>query len=384
MLFKFKREDDKFIWESPDIKLEFSNPSFQAFNDNINVTSTRQIMYFYYTVKVFRKIYDDWDEEKDEEILKWDLVCERDTHDFPTILQLKEILKYMKDVDTKEKGQKIEYRSGKVSYRLTLETEGFACDDFYELTKITDDKGKNSYIFYMGTTFDSQGDLNSAGIRTPYLNDDDIKELNKCVNSFLRFTINNHNEAINRRNEVSCNDKVIKNNKLYIYEYDDEQKKINENRILSILLVGDTIDIDVLVRKDKKWIDSKDYNNVKIIEFKNDSFVIDNHGKKVEISLNRIGHLFNETPDKEKEILNLSTDEIYENFKKYLSNEEIDDFKTLSERELLLKYKDVIIDSVWMCRSEHKLFDLEENKGNHENVIANVRYIIKKLIDFCK
>jgi hypothetical protein len=53
--------------------LEFSQPSIQGFSDYISLTNEKEIMYYYYTVKIFKKVVTDRDEE-DNEIIKWKMV----------------------------------------------------------------------------------------------------------------------------------------------------------------------------------------------------------------------------------------------------------------------------------------------------------------------
>ena len=185
--FKFyKTKKNKFRWEDDSMRLEFSNPSIQPYNEYLKIKDNKDIMHYYYDVKIFKKINN-----------KCELVCKRYTYDFPSIFQLQLILNYqLNNKVTKEDGQKIEYESGEVKYRRTLETEDFACDDFYEITRIDSEDDDNDncfgYIVYCGTTYDFDGDLNSSGIRTPYVKENDIKELLKCVNEFIQYWMTLH------------------------------------------------------------------------------------------------------------------------------------------------------------------------------------------------
>ena len=103
--FKFiKTDDDRFRWESDFMVLEYSEPSIQAFQEYLPVKDFKDIMYYYYTVKIFKKI------DKSKEIL----VSERYVYDFPCIDELKWIIEHQLNNNPTINGQKIEYQSGDI------------------------------------------------------------------------------------------------------------------------------------------------------------------------------------------------------------------------------------------------------------------------------
>ena len=195
MNFKFTKDNNIFKWESNFMCLEFSEPEIQAFNEFADIDKERKqnnIMYYSYKVSIFKK-YIDYD-ENDNEFVNKQLVSERYADDFNTIEQLQRILDFQLKDNTVKNGQRIEYQSGKIEYRKTLQSEGFACDDMYEITKIVDENNNNDkYIVYVGNTYDFQGVSNSCGIRTSYVCSEDIKELLKCVNEFIDYSIEDNN-----------------------------------------------------------------------------------------------------------------------------------------------------------------------------------------------
>ena len=65
--FKFyKTNKNKFRWEDDSMRLEFSNPSIQPYNEYLKIKDNKDIMYYYYDVKIFKKINN-----------KCELVCKR-------------------------------------------------------------------------------------------------------------------------------------------------------------------------------------------------------------------------------------------------------------------------------------------------------------------
>lgn len=361
--FKFKRVKNKFRWESDFMVLEFSNPSIQGFSDYTNLKSEKNIMYYYYTVKIFKKIIE-WD-DKDNEIGKWRLVSKRNTSDFPSITQLKWILDHQLKDDTTIDGQRHEYTNGDVRYSKVFSTEGFACDDFYEITKNTDDNGKDiRYIVYAGTTYDCQGDLNSSGIRTPYVNTKDIEELLKCVSEFIQYSLDKHNECVGSLNDAF----EIKNNKIYKYKILDNNKVIKDE-VESIFAIGDILDITTVV--DNK---EDDYYDVGISEIADKDIILDNG---YIIDLNSIVWINNNPTDG---MLEYKENEIVREFISILSSEEREEFINCSTDFLLSKYKMAIIDRTWMCRDEHD-FNMDYDKGDRVNKVIP---IVKSVIDMIK
>jgi hypothetical protein len=361
--FKFKRIKNKFRWESNFMVLEFSNPSIQGFDDYTNLTSEKGIMYYYYTVKVFKKVVVDWD-DNDNEITKWKLVGSRSTHDFPCILDLKWILDYQLNDDTKIDGQKHEYQSGEIRYSKVMVNEGFACDDYYEIRKCVNSNGKDDrYIVYCGTIFECQGDLNSVGIRTPYVNRKDIEELLQCVSSFIQYSLDDHN----KENESWKNRFEIKYNK--IYEYYADNQIVDKNKIESMYVIGDILDITTVVNN-KQY----EHYKTKISKIENNNLILES-GEV--IALDSVVYIMDEV-DKKK--LKYKENEIAQDFMSILSSEEREEFKNYSLESLLNKYKEVIIDRTWMCRDEHE-FNIDYHSGDMVNAVTP---IVKKVVNIIK
>ena len=357
--FKFKKVNNKFRWESDFMALEFSNPSIQGFSDYTNLISEKEIMYYYYTVKIFKKITED--DDNNNEITKWKLVNERSTYDFPCILQLKWMLDYQLKDNTIIDGQKIEYQNENIRYSKTMATEGFACDDFYEITKNVDPKNKDDrYVVYCGTTFDLQGNLNSCGIRTPYVDRKDIEELLKCVSEFIQYSLDKHNKG----NDIYKNCFEVKNYK--IYEYIIDNNKVYKNKIESIFTIGDIVKITTVV-------DNKEYDyEGTITNIKN---------KEIELS---DGNVINSkyivyiNNDPTKEMLKYKEDNIAQEFINILSDEEKEEFKNYNIYKLLEKYKMAIINRTWMCRDEHE-FNINYKGDRVETVTPIVENVIKMI-----
>lgn len=351
--FKFQKVNETFRWESDFMALEFSRPSIQGFQEFIHLTEPNEILYYYYTVKIFKKI-SSWGEE-DRHIITEELVTERSAYDFPQVVDLKNILEFQLKDDTTVGGQKLEYTSGDIRYSKVVATEGFACDDFYEVTKSVNPEGLDDrYIVYCGTTFDPQGDLNSSGIRTPYVDREDIEELAACVNAFIDYSLKEHNEQIG----MMRNSFEVRNGKLYEYAIDEDV--LNRNQIESIFAVGDLLDVKTVVDNREK-----NYKKVTMVEIGNGIIRLQDG---VTIPVDTIAYVNNEPS---KEMLRYKEEAIANEFLSVLSDDEKEEFQNEETDFLLTKYKRSIIDRTWMCRDEHQ-FDIDYQTGDIVNAITPI------------
>lgn len=353
--YKFTQFKDKYTWSNGEIKLQFSKPSIQSHDEYTYLEDEKGIMYNYYTVKIFKNVCVDYDNKTDKPIYKWKVVTKRLAYDFPTICQLKWILNHvLYELNPVISGQKHEYRSGKVKYSNTFRTEGFACDDFYEITKFADENNENpNYVLYIGCTFDSQGDLNSEGIRTPYTHEDDVKELLKCVEGFIKYTIDKHNEGVKKYIKEQSSNKIIRNGKLYQY---------NDGKLKSIHVVGDSGDFTILINKDNAP-ESVYYGRVTITKLSG-NIVSFSDGREVDVqSITYISDKINE------EKLKYGIKEIANDFLKILDNDELNEFRNDDTDSLFKKYRDAIVARTRMCRHEH----------GFDNVDVAVKDVILKI-----
>ena len=53
--FKFKRTRNLFSWESDNRKIEFSEPAIETSSQKPEISSVKEIMYYYYKVRIYTK-----------------------------------------------------------------------------------------------------------------------------------------------------------------------------------------------------------------------------------------------------------------------------------------------------------------------------------------
>lgn len=356
--YKFIRNNNEFIWTNDIIKLQFSKPLITRWNEfkpgNIKENG---IHHYFYEVKIFNKIYSGYPNNNDELMYKWRTVSKRNTLDFPKIEELQVLLNYILKLNPVKNGQKIKYIHDKIEYRETINTEGFACDDFYEITKITNDKGlEPKYNLYMGCTFDFVGDCNSTGIRIEYLTEEDVKELLKCVNSFIDFSIDESNKEIEKHNFVHKSGKEIINEQLIEYTIEDDLT-LNKNKIESIYIIGDTVNIRTINEK---------YKNVVItnINMDDNTICLDS---TINLKINDIIYIFNQVPDSK---VYYSINEIANDFYSILTEAQKEEFKNNEMKIVFDKYMNAIINRTWMNRYEHNFpCSVEESVKEIVNII---------------
>lgn len=361
--FKYTIKDDIFIWDNGQIKVIFSNPSFQACDELGYVKSYAQIIHYYYTVSIYKKV----------NMKNWKLLTQVQTYDFPHIIELFNILKkVLFDEIDESYYAKFELKDGKVVLELNLKTEDFFSDDFYNITRtLTKENGitiNEKFSCYIGCSLSPNGDNIYEGIWLNSLTKDDMLELYNCVNDFISYSIKKHNEEVINRNKEVLQSHKIEGKKLYT----------GKEKLESVVVIGDKCDIYSLKGDiDLQNFSSVEYSNCIVVDITENEIIVEKASYKNQQYTIPVSKLLYVYTDVENEKFNYNVDQIAEDWVKILNEKEREEFKTESVDKLFEKWSEAIIDRTWMCRPEHNLEKLVEDKGNHENVYANVREVIK-------
>lgn len=356
-MFKFKKYRKEYIWENDTVSIVFQNLSYQAFNELSIVKSIDDIMYLYYNVSIYSKGKN------------YKKIAEVATYDAPALKSLIDLLDSFinSTINIEEDGQKI-YQSGRlVGYAYTGEAIG---EDWYKIVQTTN--SDNMFSVFIGTCVDFYHPF-TVGVNVNGLNLDDLKELYKCVTTFIQDGINTINKNIYKHNIIQNKSLEIKDGKLYVYECDvsliPETDKINKNKIMNIYAVGDKIDsIECFVNKNKDDFKVKEIINPgKIVKIKPDQIVFENHNVNIDDLITIWS--FDESK------LDFDTKEIAYDFLTILSKEEEKEFLDNDVLYLFEKYSEAIINRTNMYREEHNL--KEFFKTHERNVKENVKIVIK-------
>lgn len=350
MKFKFIKKYNIFIWQNSSIKIEFSHPEIQALEDDFPIKNVKDILYYYYTVKIYKSTYieepiymeneNDNSKVEHERAKKWELVSEVHTHDFPCITQLQWILNYLIDeCDPIKDGQKNEYKNGTVTRTYTVRTEGWGCDDFYEIKKTVLEKWNECtnteryplYSLFVGCGIEDECPQSYNGINICHLTEGDIFELQKCVNSFIQYSINIHNNNLKKINLAYRNSLEIRDGRLYQYEifynYNNEEliDAFTTKKLEAIYIVGDCVNIDIMSIDNNGNNYTENYNSKKIIGFTQDTILFEDKKDKIEVNLKDITYIYNEPNEKD---LHAKVNYIVNDFINAMSETDKNFFKT--------------------------------------------------------
>lgn len=369
--FNFHVDKNKFIWENSVFKIQFSRPSIETSFSYSCVSSIEEIFYNYYCVDIFciEKLYN---EDTDETTTRWKKITSTSTYDFPCITQLQLILEsILKTEEPITDGQKISYMNGKIGYRFSYNTEGFGCDDFYELSRIRFEENAGAddeFTLYAGCSLDVDSDENSIGFRTPYLTENDIIELKNCVDSFIEFEIQTYNKQCISENELNRKRYEIIEDRLFIYSR--QKNKINKEKINHILQVGDFVSLSYA--NDAPYYINKpvSFHNEKIYKILKNSIVLNNG---YEVDINTIVYL---SPEISDERLHYNLEQIADDFLSLIPESVLQDFKEKDNDKLLERYYMAVINRSTMCRDEHGLERVIKEPDNVKNAKEHVKTVI--------
>lgn len=375
MNIKFHCEEDKYSFESENMKITFSNPSMQAWDEYGYCKNKQGILYYYYGIDAFIK-----------QNKKWKKVFEIGTFDFPQILVFEEMLKIFIGgiVDVKDY-QRIDKENDNY-WLLKMYDLGAFSDDYYavkhEIYMENSVKSIENFEVIVGKPLDI-GCSNVQSIAFKKLTKSDLEVIHRCVKGFIDYTIQKNNEIVINRNKKSLYSWVVKDGKLYEMSSDGKS-------VVSVYVVGDFIDGAKVLCGD---INSKDFYSIEFNHFVIDEIVEDGivlssgyeekPGRKIrrinkseKICIYSLLDLFKEVPEDK---LAYNEEAIIHDFMSILSESEKEEFRKESIDFLYNKWNEAIIDRTWMCRDEHNLPKREKDTGNHENVYASVYIVVKTI-----
>ena len=394
--YKFKKKNGKFIWKNKSAKIVFKKLSFQASDDYAYVENTNQIMYMYYTVDIYQKKVKYY-QKKGIECKFWDKISSAHAYDFPCLEQLRLYLeKVLGDIPLEECRKIQYYHNGEllddiIGYEWKGTSEGFACDDYYEVEKtIVLEEGENKkedFSLYFGSPTQLCGEGSSftySGIKLDYVTREGIELLLRCINEFFEHGIKKHNKKIKERNLQSMNSFYVMWNKLYQNEDGHLDSIYVENEKVDeiISLVGN------IEGTDYHSIEYKDTIIAKItpeyLLLKGGYTIDDNHNTEQIEEMCILTNTILFIMDKDNGRIKFNEDEIANDFIKYLSETEINEMKAVTWNGIYNKWKEVLIQRYWMCCDVKERFKTKvEDKGHNENAYdaaKEVSRVLKSLV----
>lgn len=385
----FRKENGTYTWIGPELKLVFSNLSFQANDEYGFLESVNGILYLYYTIEIYAKQYS-YDDEG-EEIYSWRFISKKNTYDFPTITELQYILKqYLENKVSIDECRLIHYyhcgeiMKDRIGYIHSMDTGSSFYDDCYQIERIIDKEHNReisrNYYLYAGCSIDPQGGGASVGIKTR-ISEGGLRCLYQCITEFLNEGIQKHNN-INRETLSKAEYSIDKNNRLL---------KIENGKITQLFLEGEEIDSVCIYVGDlnSENFHSESYNNVILSKFNKNEVTIKNgyckHGNEnynnlkenrmISFPTKNIIYVFTKI---EEPILSLNEENIAEDFRKVLTEEELNQIKISTLEEMYQKWYEVIVNRYIIFRDEHHFKSIKEDKiENKKEAINTILKLLK-------
>ena len=192
----------KFVWKNNQYKIEFSNIHAMGYGDK-EIKEIKDIVYFYYTLTVKEKRKNIGNNRK-----KYKKVIKVDVDDFYGILQLKEILEKIinldltvmknvrRDTDVEEKNEnncKIPFKY----YQYKIDNNDFFYQDYYNITKNTlieecDDgfcDTQSWFDVFIGGSSEINGGFNMTGVYMLRISEKELRELLKMVENIVEYAL---------------------------------------------------------------------------------------------------------------------------------------------------------------------------------------------------
>lgn len=266
----------KSTWIYDDVKVEFSEPSIQAGESVVHAETTKDILYYYYTMTVYRR-----NDKK-----KWKKEFVSYACDFPALLCIngmaEELLKDDFDGGSWQKTQ-IPDSDGIMWYKKSIDTAGIVNEDIYRLmrtVRIDEDEKHDWFTVDVGSGNDPRFAPYTCGaafVSFDMLKREDFMSFVNTVKDFIDKSIKAFNQEQDKNIKLEAGARVVKNGKLY--EYKDRLKGIAGcNKLESVYIPGDLLDFKIKTKKDEKDI-FVDFYNCKLVSVE-DGFITVTDGYK--------------------------------------------------------------------------------------------------------
>ena len=353
--FRYKK-DEAYVWESDEIRVEFSNICITA-NKKKEIKQD-DIEDLSYCIRLYKG--------KDRK-----LIAEKDAN-HTSVLNLSEIIDKATEPIIKQNAMKTTV-GNTIYYRVNYQTEGFPSDDFYEITRTdthntADAKKYSEYNLYIGISM--QSDLETEGFLIRNISKNDIILLWKCIEEFIDDEIKRINETfrhhvyIRSYEELDKKQIFIANNQLYKYMTVEpngscmRDRYIDTSRIKDIRKVGDRIEIK-----------TDGYETEIVIKKIEDNKIISTEDREYAIE-----DIQSYSVPFEEDTLQYDIIQIAGNFMNVMTEQEWDDFNEMSEDEFLFKYREAILNRTKMFVTDHNLpYDISVNVKNEKERERNIR-----------
>lgn len=370
----------KSTWIYDDVKVEFSEPSIQAGESVVHAETTKDILYYYYTMTVYRR-----NDKK-----KWKKEFVSYACDFPALLCIngmaEELLKDDFDGGSWQKTQ-IPDSDGIMWYKKSIDTAGIVNEDIYRLmrtVRIDEDEKHDCFTVDVGSGNDPRFAPYTCGaafVSFDMLKREDFMGFVNTVKDFIDKSIKAFNQEQDKNIKLEAGARVVKNGKLY--EYKDRLKGIAGcNKLESVYIPGDSLDFKIKTKKDEKDV-FVDFYNCKLVSVEDGFITVTDgyktcqqkpeslEGQQVKIPIETITYSNAIEPSAK---LKFSKKQCVDDFYAIMSDEEKAEFAETPIDALIEKWFDAVANRTWTFRDEH----------GFRKPIKTTKKIIKKIKKRCQ
>lgn len=370
----------KSTWIYDDVKVEFSEPSIQAGESVVHAETTKDILYYYYTMTVYRR-----NDKK-----KWKKEFISYACDFQALLcvngMAEELLKDDFDGGTWQKTQ-IPDSDGIIWYKKSIDTAGIINEDIYRLARtvrIDEDEKLDWFTVDVGSGNDPRFAPYTGGaafVSFDMLKREDFMAFVNTVKDFIDKSIKAFNQEQDKNIQLEAGARVVKNGKLY--EYKDRIEGIARcNKLESVYIPGDSLDFKIKTKKDDKDI-FVDFHNCRLVSVEDGFITVTDgyktvhqkpeslEGQQVRIPVETIMYSNAIEPSTK---LRFSKKQCMDDFYAIMSDEEKAEFAETPIDALVEKWFGAVVDRTWIFRDEH----------GFRNPRKTTKKIIKKIKKKCQ
>lgn len=370
----------KSTWIYDDVKVEFSEPSIQAWESVVHAKSVKDILYYYYTMTVYRR-----NDKK-----KWKREFISYACDFQALLcvngMAEELLKDDFDGGTWQKTQ-IPDSDGIIWYKKSIDTAGIINEDIYRLARtvrIDEDEKLDWFTVDVGSGNDPRFAPYTGGaafVSFDMLKREDFMAFVNTVKDFIDKSIKAFNQEQDKNIQLEVGARVVKNGKLY--EYKDRIEGIARcNKLESVYIPGDSLDFKIKTKKDDKDI-FVDFHNCRLVSVEDGFITVTDgyktvhqkpeslEGQQVRIPVETIMYSNAIEPSTK---LRFSKKQCMDDFYAIMSDEEKAEFAETPIDALVEKWFGAVVDRTWIFRDEH----------GFRNPRKTTKKIIKKIKKKCQ
>ena len=385
---KKKEKSIKSVWNARDVKVVFSEPDIQESSSVVYIKDISEIMYYYYTVTVYKYTDNKWRKE-----------FAVSTYDFPGILSAKLIIEKLLQSDYRDgswqfdKSEEWYGNRNTVWYKKSYGTENIMNEDYYRIERairVTNEEEFEDFSLTIGTGTDNgESGLNNTlkSITVHFLKRSDIESFLKTVEDFIQMSINDFNK--NQEKHLALEKAArVKNGKLYEYRsvYDNEPDNIDD-----IYIPGDIIDFTILDKHEGRDVFTEFHNClIKDVEISNigmagylivtGGYKNKNHGygieklekRTIKIPVELITYIFDDRSGSEK--LKYNKQQCKDDFMNIMSPEEKEEFIKMPLKKLTARWSYAVAGRTWMFRDEHGFEEPEKA----------IKWVIKKIQKECR